>query len=157
MSQLAAGRPTAFVPSTALTAFVGLTNTRLEIYRWAADHLADADLREVFVALLQQAKVFKRQLGEVAGGRAGGAPLFGPMPTMHRIGDTLPTLRTASLLPRQSANVNALYDLLDQLNEAETYAIAQLKADGLLQRAIRAQRNATRTLHEALDYLRQYV
>lgn len=152
MNQLVAGGRSTLVSSTALTTFVGLTNTRLEVYRWAADHSADADLREVFEALLQQAKVFKRQLSEVAESR-----MFGPMPTTHRLGDGLPTLRAASLLPRQSANVNALFDLLDELNEAETHAIAQLKADGLVQRAIRAQRDATRTLHEALDYLRQYV
>jgi|GEM_PF-6522943 len=133
--------------SRALSAFVGLTNTRLEVYRWAADHLADADLREVFEALLQQAKTFKQQVLE----------LTGLTKASHPLAQILPTLRASASLPPQSADVDTLFDLLDQLNEAETHALAQLKTDSLLQNAIRSQRTSTRSLHEALGYLRQYV
>jgi hypothetical protein len=137
-----------FFPATnVLNSFVGLANTRLEVYRWAAEHLADDDLREIFVALLQQAKDFKRQLIEVLGNAEG----------THPLGDGLPLLRASALLPPQSADVTMLFDLLDQLNEAETHAVAQLRTDSLLQRAIRSQRAATRTLHEGLEYLRQYA
>lgn len=136
-----------FPAASALSSFVGLTNTRLEVYRWAAEHLEDDDLREIFVALLQQAKDFKRQLAEVVGDAEG----------THPLGDGLPLLRASASLPPQSADVNTLFDLLDQLNEAETHAVAQLRTDSLLQRAIRTQRAATRTLHEGLEYLQQYV
>ncbi len=138
---------TLFPVSNALSAFVGLTNTRLEVYRWAADHLEDDDLREIFVALLQQAKEFKHQLADVVE----------QTEATHPLGESLPVLRASASLPPQSADVHTLFDLLDQLNEAETYAVAQLRTDLLLQRAIRSQRTATRTLHEGLEYLRQYV
>lgn len=136
-----------FPAASALSSFVGLTNTRLEVYRWAAEHLGDDDLREIFVALLQQARDFKRQSVEVLGDADG----------THPLSDGLPLLRASASLPPQSADVNTLFELLDQLNEAETHAVAQLRADGLLQRAIRTQRAATRSLHEGLEYLRQYV
>jgi hypothetical protein len=136
-----------FPAANVLSSFVGLTNTRLEVYRWAAEHLADEDLREIFVALLQQARDFKRQLVEVVGEAEG----------THPLSDGLPLLRASASLPPQSADVSTLFDLLDQLNEAETHAVAQFRADSLLQQVIRTQRAATRTLHEGLEYLRQYV
>ena len=136
-----------FPAANTLSSFVGLTNTRLEVYRWAAEHLADEDLREIFVALLQQARDFKRQWVEVLGEADG----------THPLGDGLPLLRASASLPPQSADVHTLFDLLDQLNDAETHAVAQLRADSLLQQVIRTQRAATRTLHEGLEYLRQYV
>lgn len=136
-----------FPAANVLSSFVGLTNTRLEVYRWAAEHLADEDLREIFVALLQQARDFKRQWVEVLGEADG----------THPLGDGLPLLRASASLPPQSADVHTLFDLLDQLNDAETHAVAQLRADSLLQQVIRTQRAATRTLHEGLEYLRQYV